>query len=336
MTKRFVLTGLLAVLAGPALAGPTLDGVRERGELRCGINSPVPGIALIEPSGKASGFETDMCRAVAAAVLGKAEAVRFEAVTGPSRLPMLKSGDIDLLDAEVTWTLSRDVGLGLRFVGVSLHDGQGFLMRKAGDQTSFLARKDPTICVIDGTTSKPNLMEYLEAQKIVARVVTVSQADTARDALRIERCDVYTNDRSALIGTQSQLPVPGDYVLADEVISHEPLGPVVRNDDPQWFDIVRWTLFALIAAEQQGVTMANVDAKRADGSEETKRLLGVTGGFGKLLGVNDDWAYQVIRQVGNYGEIFARNLGAQSAFKMSRSRNALMRDGGLMYAPPFR
>lgn len=336
MKRGFVLVGVLGALAGPALAGPTLDGVRERGELRCGVNSPVPGIALIDPSGKVSGFETDMCRAVAAAVLGKAEAVRFAAVSGPSRLPMLKAGDIELLNAEVTWTLSRDVGLGLRFVGASLHDGQGFLMRKAGDETSFLARRNPTVCVIDGTTSKANLMEYLAAQKREARVVTLSQADSARDALRIERCDVYSNDRSALIGTQGDLPVPGDYVLADEVISHEPLGPVVRNDDPQWFDIVRWTLFALIAAEQQGVTMANVDAKRADATEETKRLLGVTGGLGKLLGLNDDWAYQVVRQVGNYGEVFARNLGAQSPFKMGRDRNALMRDGGLMYAPPFR
>ena len=320
-------------------ASPTLEAVRRRGHVRCGVHSGLAGFAVQDVRGAWRGFDVDICRAGAAAVLGDADAVRFRPVSAQDRFAELQEGRVDLLSRNTSWTLSRDAGLGIDFAGITYYDGQGFLAPRSLNLTSADELNSARICVQAGTVAEVNLADYFRARGLDYTPVVVESEAAARSAYEAEECDVFSADVSALASARSITNNPNAHVILPTVISKEPLGPVVRQDDPAWTDIVRWTVNALILAEELGVNSTTVESSRQTASDpETRRLLGVDGQLGALLGLEPDWAFQAISQVGAYNEIFRRNLGADSGLKLERGLNALWNapDPGLLYAPPAR
>jgi len=326
--------GLLAGAAG-ASAG-TLETVRTRGQLICGINPNLPGFGQPDDKGQFKGFNADICRAIAAAVLGDPAKVKFMPLTAVTRFQALTSGEVDLLTHNSTWTMGRDTASGLHFTGYTFFDGQAFLAKKSAGLTSAAELSGASVCAQQGTTSELNAADFFRAHKAKYELVTYASDDDATRAFRQGRCDVLTSDASALAAARLKLPNPDDYVILPEVISKEPLGLMVRDGDDKWFDIVRWTMNALIDAEELGVTRANAAEAVKSPNPEVRRLLGVEGKFGAAIGLSDDWALNAVSAAGNYGEIFERNLGAGSPMKLPRGINALWTKGGILYAPPVR
>lgn len=317
----------------------TLDSVRRRGYVACGIHPGLPGFALPDPRGDWRGFDVDVCRAVAAATLGDATKVRFTTIGGKDRFGALQSGQIDILSRNTSETFARDAGLGVSFPVVTYYDGQGFLVPKALGLNSAEELSGARICVQSGTASAGNLDDFFQVRGMTYRAVAAASEEQARKVYEAEGCDAYTADISALAASRSLLSNPGSHVILPDVISKEPLGPVVRKDDPTWTEIVRWTVYSTLLAEELGLTSRTVETARETATDpETRRLLGLEGDLGALLGLKPDWAYQVIRQVGAYHEIFRRDLGGDSALRLDRGLNALWNapKPGLMYAPPMR
>ncbi|HZZ32440.1 MAG TPA: amino acid ABC transporter substrate-binding protein [Phenylobacterium sp.] len=335
------------VLKGADVAGvrykatpsKVLKAVRKRGYVACGVNPGLPGFAYPDLRGAWRGFDVDICRAVAAAVLGDANKVRFTAISAQDRFGALQKGQIDLLSRNTSWSYSRDTGLGVDFAATTYFDGQGFLAPKSLGLTSAQELSGARICVQAGTASQDNLADFFQAHGLTYKPVLVASEAEGRRLYESDGCDVFTGDISALAGSRSVLSNPGAHVILPDVISKEPLGPVVRQNDPVWADIVRWTVYATILGEELGLTSKTVTQARETSTDpQTRRLLGVDGDYGALLGLNRDWAYQVIRQVGAYQEIFRRDIGADSSLKLDRGLNALWnaQQPGLLYAPPFR
>ncbi|MDE0057678.1 MAG: amino acid ABC transporter substrate-binding protein [Defluviicoccus sp.] len=331
------LTAALAVADGSRGGAATLDRVRDADRLRCGINPGLPGFSETDDKGRWTGFEAAYCRALAAAVLGDPDKVSFVTLTGKTRFPALASGEVDVLARNTTWTFSRDVDLGFTFVGINYYDGQGFLGRKALGVESATELDGASICIQTGTTTELNLADFFRLNGISYEPVPLETNAEARAAYRAERCDVYTTDVSGLAGTKSTFDDPDAHAIYPEIISKEPLGPLVRHGDDRWADIARWVLNALIAAEELGVTRANVaELARGAGRPEIDRMLGTQGSFGEMLGLDPRWAVRAIAAEGNYAEIFDRYLGAGSALGLPRGLSALHSDGGILYSPPFR
>jgi general L-amino acid transport system substrate-binding protein len=339
MKKKALVAALAAAcsLATPAWAGQTLDTVLKRGVLHCGVSDGLPGFSYTDASGNYAGIDADFCRAVAAALFGDAKKVKFTPLTAKERFTALQSGEIDVLSRNSTWTISRDVGMGMSFTGVTYYDGQGFLVNKKLGVKSARELDGATVCMQAGTTTEMNLSDYFRTNGMKYTPVTYEKSDESAKALESGRCDVLTSDQSQLYAQRIKLANPDDYVVLPEVISKEPLGPVVRQGDSEWFNVVRWTLFALVAAEEYGITSANVDQMaKTSTNPEVRRLLGLDTDFGKDMKLKKDWAYQIVKQVGNYGEMFERNVGKGSPLKIERGLNAQWNKGGLQYAPPFR
>jgi general L-amino acid transport system substrate-binding protein len=325
--------------SGPVVQGATLKAMRGRKRLNCGVNVGLVGFAYTDNKGEWRGFDVDFCKATAAAVFGDPKAVRFMPMSATERFTALQSGEVDVLWRNTSWTYTRDADNRLDFSGINYYDGQGFLVRRSLRLTSATELNGARICVQTGSTTELNLADYFRSKGLKYNPIVVDSDDAARANYVKEACDAYTADISELAAIRSLMDDPNAHVILPEVISKEALGPVVRQGDDQWGDIVRWTLYALILAEEHGVTAANVDQMRKTSTNpEVRRLLGVEGGFGRMLGLNDDWAYRAIKAVGNYGEVFDRNVGRNSALKLDRGLNALWSapKPGLMFAPPMR
>ena len=332
-----VLVALFASCAFAAsLTAGTLEDVQQRGELRCIVSTGLVGFAYPDEAGKWHGFDVDFCRATAAAVLGDPDKVKFVTATTKTRFTKLNASEGDVLWRNTTITFSRDVNVKLTFLGVNYYDGQGFMVRKDLGVKSATELDGASVCIQTGTTTELNLSDYFQQNNMKYEAVPIETNDEARSNYLAGRCDVYTTDASGLAATRAALPDPGAHMLLPEIISKEPLGPAVRQGDDQWADIVRWTLYALITAEEKGVTSANVDQMKNSVDKEIKRLLGVEGSQGQELGLSTDWAYNVIKSVGNYGEIFERHIGVSTPIGLARGLNALWTKGGLQYSPPFR
>lgn len=338
MNKSVFLGALTAtgLAAGVAAAG-TLDDVKARGKLNCGVTTGLVGFAAPDANGEWNGFDVAVCRAVAAAVLGDPTAVEFVPTTGKTRFTALASGEIDMLARNTTWTFSRDVDLKFTFVGVNYYDGQGFMVPKALGVSSAKDLDGATVCVQTGTTTELNLADFFRANNISYEPVPIETNAEGQQQYLAGACDTYTTDASGLAATRATFENPGDHALLPEIISKEPLGPLVRHGDDEWGDVVRWTLNALITAEELGVTSANVSEMAASsGNPEVKRLLGTEGTLGEMLGLDAEWAMRAISSQGNYGEIFAKNIGEETPIALSRGLNAQWTNGGLIYSPPFR
>lgn len=339
MTKSAILGAVAATwLLSTAAAAATLDDVRSRGSLACGVTTGLVGFAAPDASGTWQGFDADFCRAVAAAVLGDPGAVEFVPTTGKTRFDALASGKVDLLARSTTWSFRRDTELKFDFVGVTYYDGQGFMVPKDAGVTSAKDLDDATICVQTGTTTELNLADFFRRNGISYKPIPIETNDEAQQQYLAGACDAYTTDASGLAATRATFENPGDHVILPEIISKEPLAPVVRQGDDEWTDIVRWTLNALIAAEEYGVTSANVSdmAAAAGESPEINRLLGTEGKLGEMIGLSSDWAVRAILAGGNYGEVFERNIGQNTPIGLARGLNAQWTEGGLLYAAPFR
>jgi len=326
----------VSLTAGTAAAAETLDTVKERGELACGVSTGLSGFSVPDETGAWSGLDVDFCRAVAAAVLGDASKVKFVPLTAKERFTALQSGEIDLLSRVTTWTLTRDASLGLNFTGVTYYDGQGFMVRKDLGITSALELDGASVCVAAGTTTELNLADYFRLKGMEYSPVVFAAISETAQGFEAGRCDVLTSDQSQLYALRTKLEDPDSAVVLPEVISKEPLGPVVRQGDDAWFNIVKWTLFAQVNAEELGVTSETVEEMKGSDNPSIKRLLGTDGDMGEKLGLSADWAANVIAQVGNYGEMFERNVGQDTPLQISRGLNALWSDGGIQYAPPIR
>ena len=334
---------LIAGMSTAAHAASTLESVKAAGKVKCGVNTGLAGFAAPNDQGVWSGLDIDLCKAVAAAVFGDASKVEFKPLNAEQRFTALQSGEVDLLARNSTWTLSRDTQLGLDFVAVNYYDGQGFMVRKDLGVSSAKELKGATVCVQEGTTTEKNLGDFDKANNLGMQPVKFKESDQARSAYDEGRCDAYTTDASGLAAERTGLKDPGNNIILPEIISKEPLGPVVRHGDSQWGDIVRWAHFAMLIGEEKGITQANVDdvkAKNAEGADgadaETQRLLGITDKMGEGMGLSNDWAYNILKQVGNYGESFERNVGKGTPLGLARGLNALWTQGGLQYAPPVR
>lgn len=341
MTMTQTALTLVAIAAIASASGvasaATLDNVKARGHLACGVSQGLPGFSSPDDSGVWSGIDVDFCRAMAAAVLGDANKVRFTPLSAKERFTALQSGEVDVLSRNTTWTQSRDTSLGLNFVGVTYYDGQSFLVRKKLGVKSAKELDGATVCMNAGTTTELNLADHFRTRNMKYTPVTFASSDETVAAYDAGRCDVYTTDQSGLYAQRIKLKQPDEHEVLPDIISKEPLGPAVRQGDDQWFNIAKWTLFAMLAAEELGVTSENADSlKKNSENPEVRRLLGTEGKLGASLGLDVDWAARIIAQVGNYGEAFDRHLGAQSRLKIDRGQNRLWTEGGLMYAPPFR
>jgi general L-amino acid transport system substrate-binding protein len=338
LTGAMAVAGLmtLGVTANTAQAG-TLEDVRAAGVLNCGMNTGLPGFAFTDDKGNWQGFDVAYCKALAAAVLADPSKVKYVSLTGKQRFPALASGEIDVLSRNTTWTLSRDVDLGFTFIGVNYYDGQGFIGRKALGVKSATELDGASICIQTGTTTELNLADFARDNNISYEPVPIETNAEARAAYEAERCDVYTTDASGLAATKATFDDPQNHMVFPEIISKEPLGPLVRQGDDEWADVARWTLNALISAEELGVTKANV-AELAKGTDnpEINRMLGSEGSMGEMLGLSKDWAVNAISSEGNYGEIFDKYLGPDTALGIERGLNALWTEGGILYSPPIR
>ncbi|HVZ09830.1 amino acid ABC transporter substrate-binding protein [Rhodopila sp.] len=337
MLKRLLLLAPLLAWAGLAQAG-TLDNVKQKGYVTCGVNVGLGGFSMPDSHGVWRGLDVDACRAVAAAVFGDANKVKYVPLTSVSRFTALQSGEVDILSRNTTFTFLRDATIGLRMVMVNFYDGQGFLVRKDAKIKHLEDMADGTICMLQGSTHEMNLADWMKQHNISFHVVLLDTTDVLIKALLSGRCDAASSDGSNLASIRGAgLPNPDDYVILPDRISKEPLGPMVRRGDDQWEDVVRWSMMAMVEAEELGITSANVDQMLAESQNPTvQRLLGKSGDFGKLIGLDNAWTYNVIKQVGNYGEAFERNVGMGSSLKLERGENALWTKGGMMYAIPFR
>ncbi len=338
MKRVITMLAIAAALgvAGSAASAQTLNTVKQRGVLQCGANGTLAGFGLPDAQGNWTGLDVDFCRALAAAIFNDPSKVKFVPLTAKDRFTALQSGEVDVLARNTTWTSSRDTSLGLNFTGVNYYDGQGFMVRKSLKLNSALELNDAAICVQQGTTTELNLADYFRANKMRLKTVTFASANEAVKAYDAGRCDAYTTDASGLYAERLRVVSPNDHVVLPEIISKEPLGPSVRHGDDQWFDIVKWVHFAMINAEELGVTKANVDDMLKSENPDIRRLLGTEGKHGEALGLSNDWAYRLLKAVGNYGEAFERNVGQGSPLKIARGLNALWTKGGLQYAPPVR
>ena len=338
--NKTILLGALTVagLAAGAAAAGTMDDVKARGTLKCGSNEGLAGFAAPDANGVWSGFDVSLCRAIAAAVLGDPQAVEFVPLTSQTRFTALAAGEVDVLIRNSTWTYSRDTDLKLDFVGVNYYDGQGFMVPKSLGVSSAKELDGATVCIQTGTTTELNLADFFRVNNITYEPVPVATNAEGQQQYLAGACDVYTTDVSGLAATRATFEAPGDHVILPEVVSKEPLGPVVRHGDNDWGDVVRWTLNLLIAAEELGITSANVTelAAAPTSNPEINRMLGTEGELGAMMGLDKDWGVRVISAVGNYGEVFERNIGEATPVGLARGLNAQWTNGGLLYAPPFR
>ncbi len=325
----------LAFVAAPASA-QTLKQVQDRGQLICGSGTGLAGFGIPDDKGSWSGIDVDYCRAIAAALFNDATKVKFVPLTAKDRFTALQSSEVDVLVRTTTWTMSRDTALGMNFAGINYYDGQGFMVRKKLGVKSVMDLNGASICTQQGTTTELNLADFFRTNKLKYEVVAfASNSDTVK-AYEAGRCDAFTTDASGLYAERLTLSVPADHVVLPEIISKEPLAAAVRRGDDQWLGVVKWVFYAQVNAEELGVTSKNVDAMLKSDNPEIRRLLGVEGKFGEGMGVTNDWAYRVIKHVGNYGESFERNVGMGSRLQIERGKNALWSKGGLQYAPPVR
>ena len=336
-------TKLAAALIGAALGwnspsagASTLQEVKAKGYIQCGVHQGLPGFASASQNGTWKGMDVDVCRAMAAAIFGDPEKVKFTPLSAQERFTALLSGEIDVLSRNTTWTMTRDTKYGLNFAGVTYYDGQGFMVRRKLGISSALELSGATICIQKGTTTLLNAADFFKSKKMPYKLVGFEKADETVQAYDAGRCDVFTSDASQLYSMRLKLTNPDEHMVLPEIISKEPLGPVVRQGDDQWFNLVRWTCFAILNGEELGVSKENVDAMKSSSNPAVRRLLGIEGDFGKMLGVDNEWAYRIIKLVGNYGEIFERNVGQSSPLNIARGVNALWSKGGIQYAPPIR
>ena len=335
-----VIKGLLAAAAVTAISAAawagTLDDVRSKGHVQCGVSQGVPGFSNPDEKGNWTGIDVDVCRAVAAALLGDASKVKFTPLSAKERFTALQSGEIDILSRNTTWTLVRDTALGLNFAGVNYYDGQGFMVRSDLGVKSAMELDGASICVNIGTTTELNMSDFFRTNDMSFYPVVFEKSDEVVAAYDSGRCDVYTTDQSGLAAQRVKLKEPGAHMILPEIISKEPLGPVVRHGDDKWLDVVKWSLYAMVEAEEIGVTSKNVDQQKSSKNPNVRRLLGVEGDGGKNLGLSKEWAYNIVKQVGNYGESYERNVGPKTAVGLERGLNAQWKDGGLQYAMPVR
>jgi len=330
---RFFLFVLLFICEF-ALGQSTLDAVRSKGFVACGTNTGLPGFSQPDSKGVWRGIDVDVCRAVAAAVFGDASKVRYVPATTQQRFTSLQSGEVDLLSRNTTWSFSRDAGLGFNFVGINFYDGQGFIAWKKLGVKSAKQLNGATICVQPGTTTELNLADYFRANRMTFKPVVIDKLEEVLSAYFAGRCDAFTTDMSGLVAVRSaKAPNPADHVILPEVISKEPLGPLVRQGDDRWFDIVKWSLFAMIEAEDMGLSSKNIDQALSSKDPSVQRFVGASGDLGKMLGLDNKWEFNIVRQVGNYAESFDANL---KPLGFERGQNALWKDGGLLYSPPIR
>ena len=325
-----------AITSASATAATTLENIKKKGHVQCGVTTGLPGFSQPDEKGNWTGLDVDTCRAVAAAVFGDAKAVEFTPLTAKERFTALQSGEIDVLSRNTTWTLTRDASLGLNFTGVNYYDGQGFLVSKELGVSDAKDLDGATVCIQSGTTTQLNLADYFRAKGMEFTPIVFDTSEQTVQGFSSGRCDVLTSDRSQLAALRSKLPDPNSAVILPNIISKEPLGPVVRQGDDEWFNIVKWVLFVQINAEELGVTSANVDDMKKSDNPSVKRLLGTDGDMGAKLGLAADFGYHIIKQVGNYGEMYNRNVGPGTPLDLERGLNALWSDGGIMYAPPVR
>jgi len=335
VTKIALILGAAALVPNLASAS-TLEQVMKKGSVACGVSTGIPGFSATDSKGVWKGLDVDLCKSVAAAVLGDASKVKYIPLTAKERFTALQSGEIDVLVRTTTWTATRDTSLGLNFAGVNYYDGQGFLVSKDLGVTSAKELDGASFCIQSGTTSELNLTDYFIANKMEYKAVTFDTSGQTIDAFKKGRCDAVTSDASQLYGLRVKMDDPSSAIVLPEIISKEPLGPVVRQGDDEWFNIVRWTMFATIEAEELGVTASNAEEMLKSDNPSIKRLLGTTGKAGENLGLKADWAYQIVKQVGNYSESFDRHVGKDSPLSIDRGINALWNKGGLMYPMPIR
>ncbi|HEB69961.1 MAG TPA: amino acid ABC transporter substrate-binding protein [Desulfobulbus sp.] len=332
----FIMVAVFLMISASMASASTLEEVQKRDVLQCGVSTGLPGFSATDEKGNWKGLDVDGCKAIAAAVLGDANKVKYIPLNAKERFTALQSGEIDVLVRGTTWTLTRDTSLGLNFAGVNYYDGQGFMVSKKLGVKSAKELDGAAICIQAGTTTELNLADYFTQNKMKYEPVVFDSHDQTIKGFEAGRCDVLTSDQSQLYGLRTHLANPSDAILLPEIISKEPLGPVVRQGDDGWFNIVRWTFFAMVDAEDMGVTSKNIDKMKKSDNPGIRRLLGLEGIKGKSLGLADDWSYQIIKQVGNYGEVFERNVGMDSPLKIKRGLNALWSKGGIQYAPPIR
>jgi len=336
-TKTLATILVVCGIAVGVASASTLDEVKKKGFLRCGVSQGNPGFSNPDAKGNWTGLDVDLCRAVSAAIFGDPDKVKYTPLSAKERFTALQSGEVDVLSRTTTWTLVRDTALGLNWAGVNYYDGQGFMVPKKLNVKSAKQLNGASVCVSIGTTTELNLADYFRANKMTYKPVTFEKADEVIAAYDSGRCDVFTTDRSSLAAQRTKLKDPEAHVVLPEIISKEPLGPVVRHGDDQWFDLVKWTLYAMLEAEEYGVNSENVDQMKSKSTDPVvKRLLGVEGDMGKNLGLGNDWAYNIVKKVGNYGESYDRNVGPNTPLKLDRGVNALWKNGGLQYAMPVR
>jgi general L-amino acid transport system substrate-binding protein len=336
LATAMAIAGALGILAAsPTQAQSTLDAVQKKGFVQCGVNGgAVAGFSAPDSKGVWKGIDVDLCRAIAAAVFGDANKVRYTPLTAQQRFTALQSGEVDVLSRNTTWTITRDTSLGLNFVGVNFYDGQGFMVPRKLKVKSAKQLNGATVCVQPGTTTELNLSDYFRANRMTFKPVVIETLPDVLNAYFSGRCDVFTTDVSGLVSSRaSRAQKPDDHVILPEVISKEPLGPAVRHGDDRWFDIVKWSLFAMIEAEEMGLTSKNIDQQASSKDPAVQRFIGTTGDFGKMLGVDNRWALNIVKQVGNYGESFETNL---TPLGFERGLNQLWNKGGILYAPPIR
>jgi general L-amino acid transport system substrate-binding protein len=337
--KRFMCALLIFTGIGVSasrIEAAVLDQVKAKGFLQCGVSQGIAGFSAPDDKGNWTGLDIDLCRAIAAAIFNDPTKVKFSPLSAKDRFTALQSGEIDILSRNTTWTLSRDTSLGLNFTGVIYYDGQGFMVRKDKKVNSALELSSASVCTQTGTTTELNVADFFRSRKMKYEIISFATGDETIKAYDSGRCDVFTTDVSQLNAEKLKLAKPGDHIILPEIISKEPLGPVVRHGDEQWFDIVKWTLYAMINAEELGVTSKNVNEMTKSANPEIKRLLGTEGKFGEALGLPNDWVVRIVKLIGNYGEIFDRNVGAGSKLGIERGLNRLWSKGGLQYAPPIR
>ncbi len=334
--------GLGMVATAATASAGTLDDVKTKGFVQCGVSQGLPGFSNPDSQNNWTGLDVDFCRAVASAIFNDPNKVKFSPLSAKERFTALQSGEIDLLSRNTTWTMSRDTSLGLKFAGVTYYDGQGFMVRKSLGVDSALKLDGATVCTNTGTTTELNLADYFKANNMTYQVVAIENADEVLKAYDEGRCDIFTTDQSGLYAERLKLANPDDHVVLPEIISKEPLGPVVRQGDDAWFNVVKWTYYALLIGEELGISSANVDEMKNSTNPEIRRVLGIknddgtAAGFGTGIGLSEEWAYQIYKHVGNYAEIFERNVGLNTPLKIARGKNALWTAGGLQYAPPIR
>jgi general L-amino acid transport system substrate-binding protein len=337
--KRVSLVLTLAVAAAvstQAASAQTLKTIKDRGQLSCGVSQGLPGFSSPDDKGNWTGLDVDICRAIAAAIFNDPTKIKFVPLSAKDRFTALQSGEIDVLSRNTTWTLSRDTSLGANFAGVNYYDGQGFLVKKSLNVNSALELNSASVCVQTGTTTEQNLADYFKSNNMKYEVIAFADDNEAIKAYESGRCDVFTTDVSGLYAERLKFANPAEHVVLPEVISKEPLGPMVRHGDDQWFDIVKWVLFAMVDAEELGITQKNLDEMAKSDKPELKRVFGTDGNLGEQLGLTKDWVFRIVKGVGNYGEAFDRDVGAGSKLGIARGLNQLWNKGGLQYAPPIR